>query len=83
MKFSGETKFDIGSTVHIADFYDEFIPYKQQMIVRDVDIRIFHDKTFITYFVEYDGVTERVPEEWLFNTYEECTKWCKEQNGSL
>lgn len=80
MKFSGETKFDIGSTVYIADFYGEFIPYKQPMIVRDVDIRIFHGKTFITYLVEHDGVTDRVPEDCVFNTYEECTKWCKERS---
>lgn len=83
MRFDIETKFDIGEIVYIADFYGEFVAYKVPVLIRDFDIRICNNKVFVTYLVTQDGITERVPEDSVFYTYEECTKWCEAQNKSL
>lgn len=83
MKLSIETKFDIGETVYVADFYTIYIPCKQQHIITNFDIHIFKDTPVIVYdTVDQDGLTDRFVERHLFRTYEECTKWCAEMNKS-
>lgn len=76
-----ETKFDIGEVVYIADFYEEFIPRRKPVLVRNFDIRFYGNQTFVTYLVIEDGITERVSEGWMFSTYEECVEWCEKKNN--
>ena len=83
MTFNIETKFDIGEIVYIADFYGIFFPCRHPRLIRNFDIRICNNKTNILYLVVQDDITERVPEDWVFASYEECTKWCEERNKSL
>ena len=81
MKLSIKTKFNIGDTVYIAECYEDYwFAYKNPFIVSDILIsansRIMH----ISYEIQQDNFTHRVPESWAFSTYEECAKWCKKQN---
>lgn len=81
MRMTIETKFDIGEIVYIADFYEEFIPRRTPMLIRNMDIRVYNNTPYITYLVMENGITERVPENWMFSTYEECVQWCNKKNN--
>lgn len=83
MKFSGETKFNVGDTVYTAYLYHDLYAIKEPYVVSDIIVTIDNRGTKIAYRLNHDGYTERVPEEWLFNTYEECTKWCDKQNKKI
>lgn len=83
MTFNLETQFNIGDIAYAADHYDEFYADKEPYIISDIVININNRGVRIMYCTEQNGRTTRFPEEWLFTTYEECTKWCKEKNESL
>lgn len=80
MKITAETKFNVGDTVYIADHYYDFYANHKPYIVSDVLIDINSKRMHISYDVDQDDFTYSVPEEWVFATYEECTKWCDEHN---
>lgn len=80
MRVTVETKFNVGDIVYVADHYYDFYANHKPYIVSDVLIDINSKRTRIAYDVEQDGFIYRVPEEWTFSTYEECTKWCDEHN---
>jgi hypothetical protein len=80
MKKTVETKFDVGDIVYVADHYYDFYAQKKPYIIKDIVINITSSNTHIKYEVEQDSVIDRVPEEWIFETYTECTKWCEEHN---
>ena len=84
MKLNLETKFNVGDTVYATDSYEVYwanpVPYS----VTDIFIKVAKTKdVVITYRLIQDELTDVVAEKFLFNTYEECTKWCEEQNESL
>ena len=83
MKLNIETQFDIGDIVYAAEHYYDLYAVKEPYIISDIIVNINNGGIRIMYCVEQNGLTDRFPAEWLFNTYEECTKWCKEQNKSL
>ena len=80
MKTTIETKFNVGDTVYVADHYYDFYANHKPYIVRDVLVDINSKRTLISYDVEQDEFTYRVPETWVFVTYEECSKWCDGHN---
>ena len=80
MKLSIETKFNIGDTVYIAECYEDWFAYKKPCVISDISISANSKTTHILYEVQQDGLTDRVPEDWVFGTYEECIKWCDEHN---
>lgn len=80
MKVSTETKFNIGSLVYVAEPYYEYYPNKMPYIVAGISIHIKKDATNIIYYVEQNGETRRIAQGFLFDTYEECKKWCEEHN---
>ena len=83
MKLSIETKFNIGDTIYIAECYEDWCTYKKPFIISDISIYANSHTTHILYEVQQDGLTDRVPEDWVFGTYEECTKWCEKHNKTL
>ena len=83
MKVTLDTKFNIGDTVYVVDhYYDYYVSHTPYMII-DVLINVNKRGTHIFYEVEQNDVTDRVPESWTFNTYEECARWCEEHNRGV
>jgi hypothetical protein len=83
MTFNIETKFNIGDRVYVVDHYDYFYAANEPYIISDIVVNINNRGIRTMYCVEQNNRTTRFPAEWLFDTYEECTKWCKEHNESL
>lgn len=80
MKLSIETKFNIGDTVYIAECYEDWFACKKPFIISDILISANSQTTHVLYEGQQDGLKSRVPEDWVFGTYEECIKWCDEHN---
>ena len=84
MKITLDTRFNIGDTIYAADHYhDGFYTSRQPYIITDIIININNRDIRTMYCTEQEGHTERFPESWVFDTYEECIKWCEEQNEDL
>ena len=83
MKFNIETQYNIDDIVYATDHYHEWYAVKNPYIISDITININNNGIRVMYCVEQNGRMDRLPAEWLFDTYEECTKWCKERNESL
>jgi hypothetical protein len=73
-------KYNIGATVYIADHYYDFYAQQKPYTIRDIYININRDRISIMYQVEQKDIICKVPEEWVFTTYAECTKWCSKHN---
>jgi hypothetical protein len=76
------TKYSIGDEVYVADCYYDYYPQITPYIITDILITV-NNKVVVRYRIERDGCSNSVPEEWIFETYAECTKWCEKQNKSL
>ena len=74
MKLSIETKFNIWDTVYIAECYEDWFAYKKPCIISDILISANSQTTHVLYEVQQDEFKSRVPEDWVFSTYEECIK---------
>ena len=83
MKFSLETQFDIGDAVYTADHYHDYYANSTPHVITDIIININNRGIRTMYCVEQGGLADRFPGEWVFSTYEECTKWCDEQNKKI
>lgn len=80
MKATVETKFNVGDIVYIADAYYDLYACRKPYVIKDVLININSLRTHISYEIEQSGSRYHIPEEWAFATYEECVKWCEENN---
>lgn len=80
MKYTIETRFDVGDTVYIADLYYDYYASHTPYVVTGITANVRHNDISVAYYVESEGHTDHLPEAFLFNTYEECAKWCKEHN---
>lgn len=80
MKITIDTKFSIGDIVYAADYYNEFYASRTPYVIRDIIINISNRDIRTMYCVTNGEYTDHFPEDWLFSTYEECTKWCTEHN---
>ena len=80
MKFTIETRFNIGDVVYAVDHYYDYYASHTPYIITDIIININNRNIHTMYCVEQGEHTDKFPEEWIFNTYEECNKWCREHN---
>ena len=81
MKYTVNTKYNIGDMVYLADLYYDYIPNGRPHMVHDIEVHFFKENTVIIYCViSEDNISWRVVERYLFSTYEECTEWCKKEN---
>ena len=80
MKININTKYNIGDTVYVADHYYDFYPISTPGIIENILIDGDINKIRIDYIIQQDIFTVSVPEEWVFPSYAECTKWCEEHN---
>ena len=72
-------KYNIGDTVYYADHYYEYIP-AGPFIITGIDIKVNKEGTRVIYAVEREDDCDIVSERLCFDTYAECTKWCKEHS---
>lgn len=80
MKIKLTTKFNVGDAVYITEHYNEFYASKDPWTITDIFIQINKYKTNILYWIKKGNCTDKIQEDWLFATYEECTKWCEDHN---
>ena len=80
MKIMLDTQFNIGDIVFAADHYYDYYASHTPYIITDIIVNINGKDIRIMYCVEQGEHIDRFPEEWLFNTYQECAKWCEEHN---
>ena len=80
MKITINTRYNVGDTVYIIDNCEEFYAHRLPYIITDVFINASSRKINVLYDVKQDNFTYRLPENWIFRTYEECKKWCDEHN---
>lgn len=88
MNIAINTKYDVGDTIWFADyFYDTFFPCKCPAKISEINIEIDERSQIIYYWTTVDYgegiVVEKFSEAACFHTYEECTKWCEEQNKKI
>lgn len=81
MTLTFNTKFNIGDTVYCAECYHDYCfaehdPYT----ITSITTCTTESGSSMYYNITRNGVTIRCSEGWLHQTYEECTKWCEEQN---
>ena len=79
MNINIETKYKIGDTVYIAEKYEDYFPSKP-LTVLSILVTILPDATLIEYGLGKDGYCDKIPENRILPTYEECIKWCQENN---
>ena len=80
MDFNISTKYDIGNKVYIAELYDKYVS-SNGLTVTTIEIEISANKTKVVYYLnDGDNYKGYYTEEVLFETYEDCTKWCEEHN---
>jgi hypothetical protein len=80
MNINITTKYNIGDKVYVAGCYYDYYPQQIPHIVTDILIKVDDERIILRYEIEQNGVIEFVPEELMFATYAECTKWCEKQN---
>ena len=79
MNINISTKYNVGDTVYLPEYYDSYIPLGP-FIITDIDVKIDKDGLNIFYIAVHGEISERVIEQRCFDSYGECTKWCKEHN---
>lgn len=79
MNINIETKFNIGDIVYLAESYEEFSPSKPLTVVC-IFVKVTQDNIFIEYGLCGEGYYERIIEDMIFATYEECSKRCRIYN---
>ena len=80
MELTVKTKFNIGDVVYVIDHYYELYARKEPRIITDIFICGNTKHIGVRYELTGNGDTDVIPEEWVFATYEECVKWCKDHN---
>ena len=80
MDFSITTKYDIGDEVYVAESYDGYVS-SDALVIITIEISVSANKTKVIYYLnDGDDYKGYYPEEMLFTTRAECTKWCEEHN---
>ena len=82
MEINISTKYNIGDKVYVAECYYDYYPQQIPYTITDLLIKVDDKRIALIYEIEQNGMTDSVPEEWIFDTYAECTKWCEKQNKS-
>ena len=80
MTFNIITKYNIGDTVYSASEYYDVYPERSPYVITNILINSSNGHIYINYEIEQNGFKHRMPEGWLFPTFEECSEWCKEKN---
>lgn len=83
MQTTINTDYNIGDIVYTFGHYHEFCPINKPYRITNILVSGDINSVIITYVVEQDGISERIPQGWLFSTCAECTKYCEKLNKSL
>ena len=81
MKIEVETKFNVGDFVYIPELYrHEWFALKRPFEIYKTIINTYGNNVYI-YYELLDETLIEYKEDFIFAYYEECEKWCREQNG--
>ena len=81
MKIKVETKFNVGDLVYIPELYHhEWFALKRPFEIYKIIINTYGNTVYI-YYELLDGTLIEYKEDFIFTSYEECEKWCREQNS--
>ena len=80
MTISLNTMFNIGDPVYLAETYECYWANKEPYIVTDIMIKVNEHRQSVTYRVSQNDFTDTVSEHLLFQSYEDCAKWCKKHS---
>lgn len=76
MTIAINAKYNIGDTIYVADYFDEFIP--KACVINEIQTITSKIGTCIKYRVDDGEWRDFYQENRCFATYAECLKWCKE-----
>lgn len=75
-----ETKYNIGDTVYVPEYYEEYFPSKPLQI-DSILVQAYPSKHIIKYILNGNRYEVEVSQEQnIFKTYNECNEWCNEHN---
>ena len=75
-----ETKYNIGDTVYIPEYYEEYFPSKPLQI-DSILIQASTSNYIVKYILNGSGYDIEVNQEQnIFKTYNECDEWCNKHN---
>ncbi|MGN0318742.1 MAG: hypothetical protein ACI4E1_12500 [Lachnospira sp.] len=81
MKIEVETKFNVGDLVYIPELYHhEWFTLKRPFEIYKIIIKTYGNTVYIYYELLDEILIER-KEDFVFTSYEECERWCIEQNS--
>lgn len=72
--------FNIGDMVYVAESYHEYVANSQPYEIVGISIHTNGQTTKVIYDIHQEYILTTVSEKFIFATYEECEKWCKEHN---
>lgn len=81
-----DAKYNIGDKVFVADCYDGYYVPAGPYSIDCISVRVNRYGTQLSYGVHDDNDFldfTTASEDLLFETYGECTEWCKKQNQNL
>ena len=70
-----ETKYNIGDTIYIPEYYEEYFPSKPLQI----DSILITSNYIVKYILNSSGYMA-LEEQNIFKTYNECNEWCNKHN---
>ena len=80
MNIEIKTKFNIGDTVYVPEYYEIYWANPVPYIITDIFIKVVRNcNIVITYRLLQSELTDVVSENFLFSTYEDCKLWCEKQ----
>ena len=81
MKLTIDTKFNVGDTVYVADYYYDFYTVSKPCVVTEIRIIINSVNTYVSYIIMDDNnIYITKSELYLFRSYDECAAYCKSHN---
>ena len=82
MNINIETKFNIGDTVYVTEYYNDiYYASKRRCIISHISIYANPNLVIAYNVIDKDlDMMSEYSESMLFSTYEECKKWCDEKN---
>jgi hypothetical protein len=84
MEHNIKTKYNVNDRVYVIDYYYDYCySYYDKYIVKEIQIVIRDQTTRVSYVVYNEGNTDHiryVGEAQLFDSYEDCIKYCEKQN---
>ena len=82
MNINISTKFNIGDTVYITEYYNDiYYASKRRCEIRHISVDATPNMVVLYSVIDKDlGMISEYAEHMLFSSYEECKTWCDQKN---